>query len=206
MSEEAEPKISMEEPVDVHDDSPVDNASDEAPPVDLLEVAFESLHEPNYQLEKAKRRTKRANPYTSDIKTGQTEGIKKLYDPKNSEDILIILCPKCSKSNPKNSPEPGFWKPVLKITSGQVDIAIDASSENKKFIVTYSLVSSGEAFQRKTMSAKKLRKNIADIVFGRPASPTLHLVIKNGTFGSVKLETFDRAALDLQLLYLLAFL
>ena len=199
------------ESVDVHDDFPANQSSSpdydvesSQPPIDLLKIAFQS--ESTYQLEGAKRRTKRANPYTTDIKTGQTDGVRKAYDPKNSEEILIILCPKCSKSNPKNSPQAELQKPVLKIGVGQVDISVEATSDDKKLIVTYSLISTGEVFQRKVMSAKKLRKNLADIVFGRPASPTLQLVIKNGSFGSVKLEEFDRPTLDLQLLYLLAFL
>ena len=203
MSDSAEPKISMEEPMEVHDDFPPDESSpdlQESPPVDLLKIAFGT--DSTYQFENAKKRTKKANPYSTDIKTGQTEGIRKIYEPKNTEDILITLCPKC---NPKGAAQPFLQKPIFKLKVGEVDVAVETAGD-ELLVVTYSLVSNGEVFQRKSLTAKRLRKNLIDIVFGRPASVSLHLAIKNSSFGFGLFEKIDRATLDLQLRYFLAFL
>lgn len=149
--------------------------------------------------------SKKIKVYSSNIKTGQTEGVRKVYDVKNGDEIFIMLCPKCARGGGKALHDSSLPKPVFKLTVDLLDIAVEANSDNE-LVATYSSVSSGEVFQRKILSAKKLRQSLADLVFGRPAPLTMQLVVKQGSLGSLKVAAITEEHFDRQLRYFLALL
>ncbi len=195
MEPSVEAKISMEE-IDDPEMQRAVQASLNEPSVDLVAEAFRFGEQTS--------RPRKIKAYSSNIKTGQTEGVRKVYDAKNGDEIFIILCPKCSKS-PKNLMNSSLPKPIFKLTIDLLDIAVEANSDDE-LVVTYSLVSSGEVFQRKILTPKKLRQNLADIIFGRPGTLTTQLTTTKGSLGFAKHEKIGQEELERHLKYYLALL
>lgn len=213
METTSEPKVSLREPANVLDDfgpyqeiisndNNVDSDDEEMPPlIDDTSVPAPTVTAPlkPFIPQHLLERMKLTKPYSTNIKTGQTDGVKKTYEAKNV-DVGINICPECAK---KQKAE--LYIPTFTLVVGEVYMSITGIADDQ-FAIHYYSVKTGQSFQQKTMSAKKLRKNLADIVFGRPAPIKVQLAIRRGTLGLRTIEDIDKMTLQRELKYFLAFL